>query len=310
MKLEDFVGNFNKKEELVNWLNEFFHDKVESTKRYAIIFGISGNGKTLLPRLLADAFETELFVINPLDIKNNNDIYNVIKSLNLQSFTHLKKIILIDDINEFADMYRKKLLGITSVYPIIYTCDTIAFLDPDFKNAGLRIKLKKPITSKLVEHLKKKANSMDIKISDEKVEMIARQSTSVRSAENSLYTALVSGLSKPYKTHEDILKTISKRCFNRHLTRDNIHWIFNSIRGYDEKTLSVMKRFAEFDYRIKVQFEQVDPYFINNMVEPIEDIVFEKRYLSNQEPKVNKKPEPKKEKVEIKKEPNLAKYGL
>ena len=308
MKLEDFVGNFSKVEELVNWLNEFFHKKTEDTKRYAVLFGNSGNGKTLVPKLLAKSFDTELFAVNSIDIKEKNDLFNIIKSANLRSFSHSQKILLIDDIQEFQVTYRNKLLNLKSVYPIIYTCETGAHFEKEFKDDALMVKLKKQITSLLTKHLLKKARKMEIEIPKDVVYDIAKNSKSVRSAELSLYTALTNNLSNPYETHIEVLASIKKRNLKQPITRLNKHWIFNSIKGYDAKTLSVMERFAKFDYRIKVQYEEIEPYFVNNMIEPIEEIVLKEQYFSKNS---KEKQKVKKEKEEVKKEvTSLSKWGI
>jgi len=317
MSVSDFVGNFSKVNILANWLNEFFHEKTEATKRYAIITGSSGNGKSLLPKLLAEDFDTELFVISPIDIAGENDLYNVIKSINLQSFTHKQKIILIDDINEFSQKNRTKLCELNSIYPIIYTCETIANLDNEFTNGSLKhqnriIKVKKPVASKLVEYLEKKSKEMNIDISDSAIQEIAQESKSVRSAELSLYTALTNELSKPYQSHLDILKSIKARRLNQSITRLNKHWIFNSIKGYDSNALALMQRFADFDYRIKVQFQDIEPYFVNNMIESIEKVVFEEHefVFKNYKKKPKTKQEKEKKVVKQKVETSLSKWGF
>jgi len=312
MSVSDFVGNFSKVNILANWLNEFFHEKTEATKRYAIITGNSGNGKSLLPKLLAEDFDTELFVISPIDIAGENDLYNVIKSINLQSFTHKQKIILIDDINEFSQKNRTKLCELNSIYPIIYTCETIVKLDNEFTNGALLIKIKKPVTSKLIEHLKKKSKEMNIDVSDLVLQEIGQESKSVRSAELSLFTALTNDLSKPYQSHYDILKSIKARRLDQPITRLNKHWIFNSIKGYDSNALAMMQRFADFDYRIKVQFQDIEPYLVNNMIESIERVTFEERKFTFKSNK--KKPKTKQEKerkvIKQKVETSLSKWGF
>ena len=136
-------------------------------------------------------------------------------------------------------------------------------------------------------------------ISETVIEEIARQSNSVRSAELSLYTALSNNLTSPHQTHRQILNMIKKRRLDQHITRLNKHWIFNSIRGYDKKTSAVKKRFADFDYRIKVKYEDIEPYFVNNMLEDIEVVTLEEKKFFSKNNFVKKNKSKKKETVVV-----------
>jgi len=277
--LQTFVG-FDTKKQVVNWLNEFFHKKTEKTKPYCILHGTSGNGKTILPKLLAEEFDAELFYICPLDIQNNTDLNNIIKSLNTQSLTHRKKIIHVDDVDEFHYNYKSKLVETISIYPVIYTCNLIKGFSEDFGTNGLRVFMRKPITSEILKFLE---TISDLPI--ETLDNIARNSKSMRSAVLSTYTGELNELRHPTVSMKEFLWNVKKRDIDDVLNRGKISYIFKSIRGYDSDALKVMNRFADFDYRCRVKFEEIDSYIVNNMIEPIEKIDMDyeskKKYKKN-----------------------------
>jgi len=296
--LQTFVG-LNAKLKLNKWLNEFFHKKTRETKEYCILFGSSGNGKTLLPKLLAEDYDTELFYVCPLDVKSSNDVNNIIKTVNTKSLTHRAKIIHIDDIDEFHYNFKKKLLETTSVYPIIYTCNLIKGFTPDFKKYGLIVFMNRPVTSEILGYLKT-VSDLPIEILDK----IARGSKSVRSAVLSTYTGEINELRHPTISMKELVWHVKRRNLEEFLDRGKISYIFKSIQGYDENVLKVMERFADFDYRCCVKFEEIDEYFVNNMIEPLEKV--EMKYREKK--KFVKKETYQYEKKKVISAPTLDKY--
>jgi len=138
--IENFIGNDNAKEAIVNWLNYHFHSTATvkckkcgfpvmfkgdveyvncpkcssivsiDIKKYMFLYGSSGNGKSYLPKLLANSFEVELFKITPLDIQSTADLNEIIKSINIGTLSGKKrKIVLIDDIDEYNNRYKMGL---------------------------------------------------------------------------------------------------------------------------------------------------------------------------------------------------------
>jgi len=284
--LNSFIG-FNAKSQSTEWLNEFFHGN--ESKGKAIFYGQSGNGKTLLAQLLSESYDTELLSICPFDIKGEENLNDFIKSVNSKSLFSKGKIILIDDIDEFQSKYRNKLLKITSIYPIIYTTKTMSddILPSDFKNECEIIKKFKPLTSELIEHLKSKCS-----LPEDKIDEIAKNSKSVRSAELSILTECNNDLRNPIETYSQLIYDLQHRCLTQTVNRDNIHTIFRAVKGYDKDSLAVMKKLAELDFRIKYQYEEIDPWFINHMIEPIDKVIEYQEYKGK---KNNNKKQPKKD---------------
>jgi len=296
--LNDFVG-FNAKSKSTKWLNEFFHGN--GSKGKAIFYGQSGNGKTLLVRLLSKSYDTELLCICPFDIKGEDNLNNFIKSVNSKSLFSKGKMVLIDDIDEFQSGYRKKLLKITSIYPIIYTTKSLGkdIIPEEVKRESQIVFIKKPLTSEIIEHLKSRCS-----LPMDKIEEIAKNSKSVRSAELSIYNECINEMINPMETYNQLIYDLKQRCLTQTVNRDNIHTIFRSIKGYDKDSLSVMEKIAEMDFRIKYQYENIDPWFINHMIEPIDKVIDYQEYKS----KNNNKKKPKKEvKEKVEKTPEKKK---
>jgi len=295
----EFIGNDNAKLKLGNWLNEFYHKKVVTTcpncsfpiiselkdfltcpkcqkdfeyetKRYAIIYGLSGNGKTEICKFLADKLGIELFRITPIDIECEKDCYNVIKSVNTQTLDCKRnKLVLIDDLDDYHKNYAKKLKQIPEISdnPVIYTMSSRPFFKDDFTKYAVVVEVKKPLSTTLFKYLRNLS-----KLSDKQLKEIAEKSPSFRSAVLSSKSANINDLIEPYKDRYRILKDINKRKLVNLLTKEDLFWFFNSIRGYDVNTLSVMKKISEFDYIAWTRFTDIDPFFINVMEEPIEKV--------------------------------------
>ena len=261
-------------------------------KDYVFLYGNSGNGKSYLPELLANSFEVELFRITPLDIQSTNNLNEIIKSINMGTLSGKKhKIILIDDVDEYSSRYKMGLyeIGALSRHPVIYTSkrDLYPLYQTKYKNAkkyhtilefiknGLIVRVYKPTTSEMFGHLKTISD-----LPDDVLKTIARESKSFRSAVLSTYTANVNDLVTPVQSKRELLKSVKERRFKQTLRLDN--WsnvdeitlmdIFKCIKGYDDNAVALSEKLADFDYRMRVLFEEIDPYFVNDMIEPIETI--------------------------------------
>ena len=286
LSLDDFIGNSEQVEKITGWLNDFYSGNTEI--KYVSIVGASGNGKTYLARILADEYEVELMTIGPWDIESRKDLNDFMKSINLASLDLKKtKIILIDCMDEFHHAYKKRLLEIRdfSIYPVIYTSiKPIGTLKN--RQDGLFILLERPTNGEMYTLLKKHKK---YNLSDECIRKIAEDSPSVRSALNSLKYGHVNPLIKPYPDRYEIIDSIRKRELKVPITRKNFRWIWESIQG--AKSIAdlddVMTKFADFNYRIYAKNEDIDPFFVNNMKEPVERIMWQYR-LRSRKPKVKK----------------------
>jgi len=322
--LNNFVGYTSNIRDLENWLSDFFDNK-NRENNYAIVVGKSGNGKTYLVEKLANRFKSQLFRITPDDIQDNNDINNVIKSLNLYNPLEgsRRKIILIDDIDEFYYVYRNRLikdLPRLSLNPVIFTSKSFKF-PPEFKNYSLKVGKKKtwyvlidPFEYNVYQFLK----TLPSDYSDKQLKDIAYKSPSVRSAILSL-NGPINDIIETDVTRWDNIRNIKERKFNEPLTRRNKKYIFNSIRGCNNGTLydlsAVVDKFLDFNERIVCKHETHDGvsegincWFINNMKEPVTKVKWYYTYSKKKGNNKSKKVIEKKPKKKIVKKTQMDKW--
>jgi len=186
----------------------------------------------------------------------------------------------------------------------------------DFIKSTLVIRLYKPITSEMLRYLKTVSN-----LPDDVLKTIARESKSFRSADLSIHTANVNDLVTPVQSKRELLKSVKERRFKQTLRLDNwsnpdeisLKDIFKCIKGYDDNALALSEKLANFDYRMRVLFEEIDPCFINEMIESIETIDIDwawKSRSSEQKPEKKDTNSPKKSQPVTKKSksPTIFKY--
>ena len=331
--INEFIGknNVDTVRILINWINDCYRAPETVQTNYAILYGDSGNGKTFLVQLLADLFHLELFRITPFDIESGKDIYDIIKSVNITTLQGKKhRMILVDDFEDFKSSYQKQLLVIKDIshYPVVYTFRSHPTNQEFIKGSlkapkGRVLKIQKPLTEDLVEYMKKHS-SLPI----EKIREIAQESNSVRSAMLCLKGSCVNDTLNPWISKGRMLQTIQKRNLTSILDRYDIRMVFRAIQGYDSKALSVKEAFADYDYRLCAKFERVgsisgiDPWLVNHMTEPIEDVDLRLVYRSFNNGKKKKetkptvakvkkketKPEPVKKERKIDNTPSLSKW--
>jgi len=298
MNIDKFIGNEDTKIALTDWLNEFFHSKTNKTKQYAILYGYSGNGKTTLVYALANLFKVDVYRITADDI-NSKETLNVCKqNLNLQRLDgNLKKIVLVDDLNEFSNKGSIMELHKICNHPIIYTNDS--FINDTFGTNGLQFEIKKPLTSQLIQLLKEKQLELKTNCSIEQIDDIARNSISVRSAINSLYTKRKKSIIFPYTNLYGESFQMIHRQLQNDLEYPLLSYFTKKLNCYNEEGYKVLSRFILFDTMITIKFNSnIDKYLINNMREPIHKIkLLNGKNYNKKESKKEPKPIQKKEKT-------------
>jgi len=269
MKFNDAINN-NAKAKLVAWINDYTSKK---HNKFLVLYGKSGNGKTLFITLLAKEAGMELFTIAPENVTTQEELNTILKSIN-SSFG--QRLVLVDDFDFFKTSIQKKLQEIPSLsnYPVVYTSSTWVY-DSKFLKDAVVVKIKKPLTSELTKLLIKMGADVD------QAEKIATESKSVRSAILSLQNQTVNELTKEVKTKYKILDDLKSREHQEKVNRQSVKWLFKSIRGYNEDALKVMLEFAEYDYKIMSQFQEIDPFIVNNMLAPIEKVELKQRLKKN-----------------------------
>lgn len=300
MYVEEFVGAFHQIDALMYWLNirygaqanpnHWFDEFNPQHFKFALITADSGNGKTYLGELLSKDFNVELFNINPANLINDDDMNNFFKSINMQTLDNRKKLIFIDDLDEFPSKYRKKLIDLKEIsrFPIIYTSTLymkdIGMIDTKkqsrnkkrksfiYLKDGFIVKIHKPLSSELQKFLEKK--SLD-KVPENVVEKIANDSKSVRSALHSLINYSVNELVEPHKTFRDLVNDVKHQRLGKPLDNTLLKILVGSINDYSNDAKKVMFRCADFDYWINRKWNEVGrktihPFIVNHLNEPLE----------------------------------------
>jgi len=312
MYVEKFIGAFHQIDALMYWLNirygaqanpnHWFDEFNPQHFKFALITSDTGNGKTYLGELLSKDFNVEMFNINSSNLVNDDDMNNFFKSINLQTLDNRKKLIFIDDLDEFSLKYRKKLIELKTIsrFPIIYTSTSymkdIGMIDTKkqsrnkkrksfiYLKDGFIVKIHKPISSEIKKFLQKKAFN---DIPEDVIEKIANESKSVRSAINSLINYSVNELVEPHKTFKDNVNDIKYQRLDKPLDNTLLKVLFDSINGYNDDAKKVMFRCADFDYWMNRKWNEVgrrhiNPFIINHLSEPLKKTITY-RYKSKKE---------------------------
>jgi len=278
-----YIGNTDNVDRLTNWLNDYYHSKHNKTPNYAVLHGTSGNGKTFLVYCLSKTFQVDVYKIT-----SDDDINNAIQCLNLQPLDgSLKKIVLVDSVDEFKN--KSNIYNIDKVcrHPIIYTCINYP---PQELRHGLTIEIQKPFTTELYDFLKTQPHNL----TDQQLLTIARDSPSVRSAINSLHTGIVTKHTQPHTNIFNIKNNLLQRALQQDLTLPLLLTLNKNANYYTPATYKVLQRFCVFDVSLRVAYKStIDSFIVNNMLEPIESLTwFKKEFKKNQKAQPPK-PKPK-----------------
>jgi len=303
MNIDEFVGNEDIKISLTDWLNEFFHSKTNKTKDYVILYGNSGNGKTSLVYALANLFKVDVYRITADDASSIEKLNLCKQNLNLQKLDgNLKKIVLVDDLNEFRNKGHITNLHKICKHPIIYTNDF--FINDTFGSNGLQFEIKKPLTSQLIQLLKEKQIELKTSCSIEQIDDIARHSISVRSAINSLYTKRKKSFIFPYINLYGESFQMIQRQLQKDMEYPLMKYFASKINCYNEDGYKVLSRFILFDSILTIKYKSnIDRYLINNMRESIHKVklINGKNYNKKESKKETKiiqtKPKPKRKSI-------------
>ena len=270
MYLDNFKGNFKTLDSLNDWLDEFFHTKTAETKPYVIIHGSSGNGKTFMVECFAKDYKVDLLRFTADDIEDKDSLDVIEKSLNLQMLetTNLKKIVLIDDVEDIRNKKRLYTLHETCNYPIIFTTNEIKGLSDDFVGKALVLEMKKPLTSEIQSFLEEEAQRKGIKC--DCIEEIASKSYSIRTALQALSLGRPIEKNAPLNSISSNLKLIVQRALKEELTYPTLVAAFRNVKEYDDKSYQLREMLCRLDEIWHVEFfkdkeRTLDPLYINTI---------------------------------------------
>ena len=129
INIDNIIGNLKTITELQNWINNW-STKTSKQKKYALIYGTCGIGKTLTTELLCNKYDMNPFYLTT-DEKRDKEyietmIYSFIKTKNSVG-TKKRNILIIDDIDSSTGDYKfiptvVNILRMSSI-PIILICN-------------------------------------------------------------------------------------------------------------------------------------------------------------------------------------------
>ena len=284
--LEKFLGNLETVKALSDWLEGWYHKSCYEPP-YVLLFSSSGNGKTFLVNLFAQEMNLDLQTIDADDITSQEEMNNVIKSLNLRKFSGRQKMILVENYDEI----KKEIQEVWKIsnYPIIYTTYKYPRSDVDFKHGGLFLTLEKPLPYHITKLMEEELQKFNLTLPKELIEKIANESTSVRSALNSCLTKSLNESLKSFVSIYKKIEQLSKRGLHNDINEFELKEFFNAIQGFDD--LEVRERFCQLNLMFKQMWkEEVDCLLLNKMREPLEKVEFEykKKKETKKESKVEK----------------------
>jgi len=215
ISFDDFVGNDSEISKLVSWIGEYFFEKTAQTSRYGIITAQTGNGKTSLASALADGHKLPLLRIDPGDVSSMEDVNRFLKEINLVMLGRKssRKIVLIDDIDEFAYPFRKALMTRSvkvSTNPILFTCKSTFKLGSNFVDKGITCRLKKPTRDEMIGLINRVTKKNSFSVDSKKMEQILRNCVSVRSSLNSIFTPDISSVETTEQNMFKKIKAVSE----------------------------------------------------------------------------------------------------
>jgi len=264
MKLEEFLFyNIDTGSQIVKWSQRLSPQKI-------VLFGKSGNGKTLLAEIIAEMLNANLFRITPDNADCINSYHECISGLKLK---HLQddrnqKVVLVDDIDNFRIKQHFYDLSKICTYPIIYTCAD--YPPEELRRGTLVLELKRPRTSEIFKLLKSKNVQHH---SEDVLQQIAKQSPSVRSALNSLHTGCVNSTLIKRTNILDKRNQLTARCLIEPFDLALLNFCTRNLNYFTDDGFAVLERFVVYDVALKATFQpSIDSFIVNNMLEPIERV--------------------------------------
>jgi len=269
---KEFLGNSTTINRILDWALEW---KDGGTPKPLLLYGSTGVGKTQLALTLATQMGWELFEFNASDLRNKDNVQNIVsKTTSMSTLWGTTRLILIDDIDKTSRVDRGAISAIASVIketkmPMILTADDYW----DQKISSLRTiceslklnKINKRSIAKKLNYINGKEN---LGLNDDQIQIIAESSSGdVRAALNDLQgfninskrdrkTDIFSVMRTIFKSKD--YNEISRISFTADVDHDMLKlWILENVpREYDKpldcaRAFNMLSRADMFDGRIR-----------------------------------------------------------
>ncbi len=258
--LNDVIGQDVQKKQLRKYIEEY-----TNKKKPIMLYGGTGNGKTISATALANDYNYELIEMNASDTRNSKNITELLsKVINQTSLFGTKKIIVIDEVEGLSGT--KDRGGIQAIikiiqkskYPFIIICED-AYNDKikQLRKICELIKYEPISYEETLNFLKKICEREEIKYEERALSQLARMSGGdLRAGINDLQTLT----SKGYLQEED-LKTMDTRDSTQEI-EEALFRIFKTTKpeialsAYDNVTQDLDKIFLWVEENIPSEYTE------------------------------------------------------
>ena len=301
----EFIWKYPGKKDIKKEVRNYILKALEKPrKRYLILCGPTGNGKTSIVYNIAKELQLQVYRITSEHSYTKDQANMCSKQINLQQslFDDKKHIVLIDDFDDFRLKKHFMKMPTYCNFPIIYIIHEKDYKYNNFyhNKHSTFLQISKPIPSEIVTLLETIRDKNNLPYDDKELYDIARYSPSVRKA---LLIVESGSTSKEYHPNTNITKQIQTRTLTTSINTFAFNSIFSNIRTYDSDHYKILKEIAYYDFLFSFDpwntyanphsnKNEINPLYINGINAPIESLKL--TYKQKPKPTVTKKP--KKEK--------------
>ena len=138
-KYEDSLGTYDP---IIRWIKSWNRDLTE--RRFAILHGKPGTGKTTITSVIANDLDYELFITNASDDRNREDIVTAWRVSMTKGMIKGKRLIVLDEADHISNKHVGKgksaqdhILEMVkrSFNPVILVCNNLYALDKSIRKA-------------------------------------------------------------------------------------------------------------------------------------------------------------------------------
>ena len=242
------LGNEPTVETLEKWFKTVSSGSLP-TPKYYLIWSLPGNGKTHLVHYLSKKYQVPIVEVESASLKG----------LDTRSFNSKLKVIVIDGLDDFNSKEQIQLYRLKDSLPnpVLYTVSYKDKLDKRIVNDPNFLKLEKPPVETLATLLKSIIQEYNVQIEEEKITEIAKDSTSVRSAINALFSEDLTDTTSFYEPPEELYAKIIS---NKEVETD--YFLFSYLVSNTE-TAYILKILSDLDLGFaRKLYNKLDGYVI------------------------------------------------
>ena len=140
--LSKYVDSLGIYDPIIRWVKEWDRDMEE--RRFAILHGKPGTGKTTMVSAIANDLDYELFITNASDDRNREDIVTAWRVSMTKGMVKSKRLIVLDESDHISNKHvgrgksaQDYILEMTkkSFHPVILVCNNLYALDKSIRKA-------------------------------------------------------------------------------------------------------------------------------------------------------------------------------